>query len=140
MENKINWNRKDYWNEFYMYDDYFLSFHFDKIYLDEDKWKELVENWNLNTKITKETSEIEDISIYNNNYSIVITGMNDNGIPHGGLMVTFSKNIDMETLIKFWTCFNTTLDQYEELNVREGIVGKYVGHPKEISKIMIDKL
>lgn len=46
----------------------------------------------------------------------------------------------METLIKFWTCFNTTLDQYEELNVREGIVGKYVGHPKGIEKIMIDKL
>ena len=144
MENKIDWNRKDYWNEYNIYDEYFLSFHFDHCGVKEEKWKELVKKWNLNTKIiigdSEYDSESEDVSIFNNDYSIVISGMNGDGIPGYYLMLTFNKNIDMETLIKFFRDFANTLDHYDDLIVREGITGQYTAHTKEISKIMIDKL
>ena len=108
MENKVNWDREDCWNEYIMYDDYFLSFHFDHCNIDEDKWKELVKKWGLTTKSFPE----EDVTAFNDNYSIVITGNDYDGLPEHYIMLTFSKNINTE----------------------------YTIHPREISKIMIDKL
>jgi len=144
VENKINWNRIDYWNEYNIYDKYFLSFHFDHCQVDEEEWKELVKNWNLNTKVIIGDSEYdpesEDVSIYNDDYSIVISGVNYDGLPGHYLMLTFNKNIDMETCIKFFIDFRCALDHYDDLIVGEGISGEYTIHPKEISKIMIDKL
>lgn len=144
MENRINWDKEDYWNEFVLYDEYFLSFHFDHCQVDEKEWKELVKKWKLNTKVVKGDSkydpESEDISIYNDNYSIVISGINYDGVPGHYLMLTFNKNIDMKTLIKFYIDFRYALDHFSDLYVSEGISGEYTSHPKEISKIMIDKL
>jgi len=96
MENKINWDRDDYWNEYYIYDDYFLSFDFDHCQVDEDEWKELVSRWNLNSKIvigdSRYNPNSEDISIFNDDYSIVISGINYDGIPGYYLILTFNKN------------------------------------------------
>jgi len=144
MEDKINWNREDYWNEYDIYDDYFLSFHFDHCQVEEDKWKELVKKWNLDTKVTigdsRYNPESENISIYNDDYSMVISGINYDGFPGHGLMLTFNRNIDMKTCIKFFREFRSALDYYDDMTVREGITGEYTSHPKDISKIMIDKL
>lgn len=146
MENKINWDREDYWNELNIYDEYFLSFHYDHCAFDEDRWKDLIEKWKLNIKITKGDSrydpESEDVTAYNDDYSIVINGMgnDDEGIPGYYLMLTFSKNIDMSTVIKFYTDFNDALDHFDDMIVNQGITGEYIAHPKEIAKIMIDKL
>jgi hypothetical protein len=66
MEKKIDWDRRDYWNEYDLYDGYFLSFHFDHAGVDEFWWKELIKKYGLNTRITTNMSG-EDISAYNNN-------------------------------------------------------------------------
>lgn len=143
MENKINWNRRDYWNEYDIYDEYFLSFHFDHCMVDKEAWEELIKEWKLNAKIIIEdgcTSESRDISIYNDDYSIVISGINYDGTPGYYLMLTFNKNIDMGTCIKFFRDFRCALDHYSDMIVREGITGEYTNHSKEIVKIMIDRL
>lgn len=129
MENKIDWERKDYCNEYHIYDEYFLSFHLDHAGIKEFEWKELIEKWKLNTRVIG-----EDTSVYNDDYSIVIT------ITFYYMMLTFSKNVDMQTCIRFFKDFMNVLDHYDDLIVREGIVSEYTIHPKEIIKTMIDKL
>lgn len=129
MENKINWERKDYWNDYHIYGEYFLSFHLDHAGMKESEWKELIEKWKLNTRVIG-----EDISVYNDDYSIVTT------ITFYYMMLTFSKNVDMQTCIRFFKDFMNTLDHYDDLIVREGIISEYTIHPKEIIKTMIDKL
>lgn len=138
MENKINWNKKDYLDDYNLYDEYFLSFHFDHIGLCEDKWKELVKKFGLNTKVV--INESNDITICNDDQNIVITGNNCGGIPGYYLMLTFSINIDIRLYFKFFMNFMRVLDHYDDLSVREGIMGEYTEHPKEIIQIMIDKL
>ena len=139
MKCDVNWDRKDYWNELYKCDDYFISFHYDHCAFDEDKWK-------LNIKITigdnRYDPESEDVTAYNDDYTIMISGMgNDNeGIPGYYLILTFSKDIDMSIAIKFFADFNGALDHYDGLIVKEGITGEYIAHPKDIEKIMIEKL
>lgn len=146
MKVDINWEKDDYWNELYKCDDYFISFHYDHCAFDEDGWRELVEKWELNIKITVGESiydlESEDVTAYNDDYTIVISGMgNDNeGIPGYYLILTFSKDMDMSTTIKFFADFQNALDHYDELIVREGITGEYNTHPKDVYKIMIEKL
>lgn len=144
MEDKINWNREDYWNELYMYDEYFISFHYDHCAFDEDGWKKLVDKWKLNIKTTIGDSRYdpnsEDATAYNDDYTIVISGMGNDGIPGYYLILTFSKDIDMSTAIKFFRDFSSALDDYDGLTVREGITGEYTSHPKDIQKIMIEKL
>lgn len=137
MENKINWDRNDYWNEYDKYDKYFLSFHFDHIALYEDSWKELIKKWKLNILLSREN---EDVSAYNENYSIVITGNNCDEIPQYYIMLTFSQNVDMKTCIEFYIDLKAAMDHYDEFAVREGISGEFTGHPKEVIKAMIDKL
>lgn len=56
------------------------------------------------------------------------------------MILTFSKDIDMSTAIKFFSDFSSALDNYDDLAVRKGIQGEYASHPKEIEKIMIEKL
>jgi hypothetical protein len=129
MENKINWERKDYWNDYHIYDEYFLSFHLDHAGLKESEWKELIEKWKLNTRVIG-----EDISVYNDDYSIVMT------TTFYYMMLTFSKNVDMQVCIRFFKDFMSALDHYEDLIVREGIISEYATHPKEIIETMIDKL
>lgn len=144
MKCDINWEREDYWNELYKCDEYFLSFHFDHCAFEEDKWKELVEKWKLNIKTTIGDSrydpESEDATAYNDGYTIVISGIGNDGIPGYYLILTFSKDIDMSTAIKFFSDFSSALDHCDGLIVREGITGEYTSHPKEIEKIMIEKL
>ena len=137
MENKINWDRKDYWNEYSIYDEYFISFHLDHIGIDEHKWKELVEKYGLKTVIYKESG---DVTVHNDNYSIVASGNNCGGIPGCYLMLTFNKNIDMSTYIRFFRDFSGTIEHYDDLTVREGITGEYNDHRQEMVKIMIEKL
>lgn len=138
MENKIDWNRRDYWNEYDLYDEYFLSFHFDHAGVDEFGWKELVKKYGFNTTVTANMSG-EDMSVYNNDYSIVITGINYEEIPGYYIMLTFSKNISMLDCIAFFRDFTNILN-YDESASREGIIGEYTSHPKEIIQAMIDKL
>ncbi len=143
MKCDINWDREDFWNELYKCEEYFLSFNFDHCAFEEDKWIELVEKWKLNTKVTIGDSrydpESEDITAYNEDYTIVVTGMG-NDTPGYYLILTFSKDIDMGTVIKFLSGFMTALDHYDDLVVREGIMGEYNSHPKDIIKIMVEKL
>lgn len=143
MEDKINWDRKGYWNEFGIYDEYFISFHYDHCAFDEDEWKKLVEKWKLNIKTTIGDSEYDPESraatAYNDDYTIVISGMGDD-VPGYYLMLTFSRDIDMSTAIKFFADFSSALDHYDGLIVRQGITGEYNAHPKDIEKIMIEKL
>ena len=142
MKCDISWDREDFWNELYKYDEYFLSFHFDRCAFEEDKWKELVEKWKLNIKTTICTydPESEDATAYNDGYTIVISGMGNDGIPGYYLALTFSKDIDMRTAIRFFSDFMTALDHYDGLEVMQGITGGYTAHPKDIKKIMIEKL
>lgn len=140
MKNEINWDRKDYWNEYNKYDEYFLSFHFDHVGIYKNKWKELIKKWKLNSKVLSLLDENDDVSFHNDNYSIVISGNNCEEIPGYYSILTFSTNVDMKTCIEFYTDFNTTMDHYDELVVREGIVSEFTGHPIEIIKAMIDKL
>ncbi len=139
MEDKINWDREDYWNEYDIYDEYFLSFHLDHAGINEYKWKEFVKEWKLDTRITLD-DEHEDVSVYNNDYSIVITGNNCEEVPGYYLILTFNKNVDMSTCIRFFRDFKDVLDHYDDLAVREGIFGEYTSHPKEVVKMMIEKL
>lgn len=137
MENKINWDRKDYWNEYNIYDEYFISFHLDHVGIDENRWKELVEKWRLSTIVHDEKG---DVSVHNENCSIVISGINCNGIPVRYLMLTFNKNVDMSTFIRFFRDFGSVLNNYDDLTIREGFTGEYTDHPKEMLKIMIERL
>jgi len=143
MKCDINWDREDFWNELYKCDEYFLSFHFDHCAFDEDKWKELIEKWKLNIKTTIGDSqydpESEDATVYNDDYTIVISGMG-NDIPGYYLILTFSKDIYMSTAIKFFSNFMTALDHCDGQEVRQGITGGYTAHPRDIEKIMIEKL
>jgi hypothetical protein len=144
MKCDINWDRKDFWNELYKCDEYFLSFHYDHCDLDEDAWEELVKKWKLNIKIAISDSrydpESEDATAYNDDYTIVISGIGCDGMPGYYLILTFSKDIDMSTAIKFFSDFSSALDNYDNMIVRKGIEGEYTSHPKKIEKIMIDKL
>lgn len=143
MKCDINWDRDDFWNELYKCDEYFLSFHFDHCAFYEDKWKELVEKWKLNIKVTICDSydpESEDVTAYDDDYSTVVSGIGNDGVPGYYLILTFSKDIDMSTAIKFFSDFMTALDHHDGLIVRQGITGEYHSHPKDIEKIMIDKL
>ena len=133
MENKINWERKDYWNDYYIYDEYFLSFNLDHVGIKES-WKELLEKWKLSTRIIIDYDGDECISVHNDDYSIVITRV------FYYMIMTFSKNVDMSDCIRFLKDFMSTLDHYDGLTVRNGITGEYTIHQKEIIKIMIDKL
>jgi hypothetical protein len=137
MENNINWDRKDYWNGYNVYDEYFISFHLDHVGMDEDKWKELVEKYGLNTVVFKESG---DVFIHNDNYSIVISGNNCCEIPCHYVILTFNKNVDMSMYIRFFKDFRNTIDHYDDLTIREGITGEYTDHRKEVVKIMIEKL
>jgi hypothetical protein len=140
MKNEINWDRKDYWNEYNKYNEYFLSFHFDHVGIYKNKWKELIKKWKLNSKVLSLLDENDDISAYNNDYSIVISGNNCEEVPEYYSILTFSKNLDMKTCIEFYTDFKATMDHYDELVVREGIISEFTSHPIEIIKAMIDKL
>lgn len=46
----------------------------------------------------------------------------------------------MSMTIKFFTDFSYALDHYDGLVVIQGITGEYTSHPKDIEKIMIDRL
>lgn len=137
MENKINWDRKDYWNEYNIYDEYFISFHLDHVGINEHKWKELVKKYELNTVIYEGS---RDITVHNDDCTIVISGNNCGGIPGYYLMLTFNKNIDMSTHIRFFRDFSSTIEHCDDLTVREGITGEYTDHRQEMIKIMIEKL
>ena len=134
MESKIDWERKDYWNGYHLYDDYFLSFHLDHAGIEESLWEELVEKWKLNTTVIIDDYGDECISVHNDDYSIVISRV------FYYIMMTFSKNVNMSDCIRFHKDFMNTLDHYDDLIVRNGIVSEYTAHPKEIVKTMIDKL
>lgn len=134
MESKIDWESEDYWNEYDLYDDYFLSFHLDHAGIEELLWEEFVEKWKLNTTVIKDDNGDECISVYSDDYSIVITRV------FYYVMMTFSKNVDMSDCIRFYKDFMNTLDHYDDLIVRNGIVSEYAAHPKEIVRTMIDKL
>jgi hypothetical protein len=138
MENKIDWERKGYWNELDKYDGCFLSFHYDRAGVDECGWKELIKKYGLSTMVTIDISG-ENVSVYNDDYSIVITGNNCEEIPGYYIMLTFSKNIDMSKCIAFFKDFTDILD-YDESSVREGIGGEFTSRPKEIMKAMIESL
>lgn len=144
MEDNINWESTEYWNEYYKYDEYFLSLHLDQCRIHRDKWIELVKKWSLNTRVIIGDSiydpDGEDVSVFNEDYSIVISGINYQEIPGYYLILTFSKNVDMSTAIKFFIDFEDSLEHYTDIQIREGITGEYTTHPKEIIKMMIHKL
>jgi len=144
MKCDINWDRKDFWNELYKCDEYFLSFHYDHCSFVEDEWKKLIEKWKLNIKTatgdSKYCSESEGATAFNDDYTIVISGIGKDGMPGCYLMLTFSKDIDMSTAIKFFSDFSSAIDNYDDVIVSKGIEGEYASHPKEIYKIMIEKL
>ncbi len=133
MENKIDWERKDYYNQYNEYDEYFLSFHLDHVGIKESEYNELVEKWKLGIRVIKNDRD-KDISIYTDDYSIVIT------MSFYYMMLTFSKNVDMQTCIRFFKDFMDIIDHYDDLIVREGIISEYTVHPKEIINTMIDHL
>jgi hypothetical protein len=141
MENKINWDRKDYWNEYNIYDECFISFHLDHVGLDENKWNELVKKYGLKTVVYEESGGGNgDVSVHNDDYSIVISANNCGDVPCYYLMLTLNKNIDMSTFIRFYRDFSLIIDHCDDLTVREGITGEFTDHRKEIIKTMIEKL
>ncbi len=140
MKNNINWNDNNYWHELHIYDDMFLSFHYDHCAFDEDKYKELIDKWKLNIQVSHDYA-----SVYNDDYNIVFTGNyyhleGEPVIPGYYLMLSFSKNLTMKTLIEFFSDFQSSLDHFDDQSVLNGLGGHYTCHPKEIIKSMIEKL
>jgi hypothetical protein len=102
--------------------------------------KKLIDKWKLNTQAFD-----EDASIYNDNYSLVFTGNyyhneDEPIIPGYYLILSFSKNLDMNTAIKFFSEFQSSLDHFDAIVVSKGLWGHYTGHTKEMVRNMIEKL
>lgn len=139
---KISWNQEDYWKRLSIFDSDFLEIGLDHMAFDVSKWDEFIKKWDLKIRIID-----DDCSAYNDNYSIVMSGLDgfiedieNKHVPGYYLALTFSKNVNMKTLIEYIGDFHKILDHADDLEIVKGLNSSYISHPKEIKMKMIEYL
>ena len=144
MQTDIHFNTENLNRGLKEYDLFFFEIAVNHASFKEKYFKELVKKWGLNSLTGKiGTKEDDLITYYNEEYSLAITGLNENidDIPHWYISLTFSKDMKLKDVIEFLRDFIDSLDYYDAAKLAIGInQNDYIRHTKEIVEKMLSNL
>lgn len=126
------------------YDLSFFEIAINKALFKDKYFKELVKKWKLRLQIGKKVDrEDRAITYYNDEYSLALTGRNEDAdnIPSWYVSLTFSKNMKQEKVIEFIRDITDSLDYYDDAELAIGInQNHYISHLKCITEKMLENL
>lgn len=140
----IYFNEEDVHRKLKEYDLSFLEIAVNHASFKGKYFRELVKKWRLISQIgNKDNRDDHIITYYNDEYSLALTGLNENmdDIPFWYMSLTFSKNMKPESIIEFIRDFTDSLDYYDCTTLAIGInQNYYISHIKYITKKMLENL
>lgn len=104
MQVDIDFNEEDVHRRLKEHDLSFFEIAVDHASFKKIYFNELIKKWKLKSQNgIKGTKEDDLITYYNDEYSLAITGLNENGdgIPYYYISLTFSKDMKMRDVIEF---------------------------------------
>lgn len=144
MQTDIHFNTENLGRDLKEYDLFFFEIAVNHASFKEKYFKELVKKWELNSLTGKiGTKEDNIITYYNEDYSLAITGLNDNldDIPHWYISLTFSTDMKLKDVIEFSRDFIDSLDYYDGAKLAIGInQNDYIRHTRYITEKMLSNL
>lgn len=144
MHTDIHFNTENLDRDLKEYDLFFFEIAVNHASFKEKYFKELIKKWELNSLTGKiGTKEDNIITYYNEDYSLAITGLNDNldDIPHWYISLTFSTDMKLKDVIEFSRDFIDSLDYYDSAKLAIGInQNDYIRHTRYITEKMLSNL
>lgn len=141
MKIDINFNAEDLNRRLKEYDLYFFEIAIDHASFKEKYFKELIKKWELSPQFEKKGTREDTVITYcNDEYSLAITGLNENGddIPFWYISLTISKDMKLKDVIEFLRDFIDSLHDYKGPKLAIGInQNDYIGQTKEIVEKML---
>lgn len=144
MQTDIYFNTENLDRGLKEYDLFFFEIAINHASFKEKYFKELVKKWELNSSTGKiGTREDDLITYYNKDYSLAITGINENldDVPHWYISLTFSRDMILKDVIELLRDFIDSLDYYDGAKLAIGInQNDYIRHVEYIVEKMISNL
>jgi hypothetical protein len=141
MNIEINFNAENINRRLKEYDLYFFEIAIDHASFKEKYFRELVKKWDLSPQFEKKGTKEDDVVTYcNAEYSLAITGLNENGddIPFWYISLTISKDMKLKDVIEFLRDFIDSLYDYQGPKLAIGInQNDYIGQTRQTVEKMI---